>query len=79
MTAESYFSVVVRGRGGRRYPARVVTGSLADPSSFRAHLLGIARMEDPETAGGGEGWIGHYEIEVVPLAYPNQDAMVVRW
>lgn len=56
-----------------------MTGSLADPSTFRAHLLGIARMEDPETAGGGEGWIGHYEIEVVPLASPNQDPMVVRW
>lgn len=77
--AESYFSVVVRGPGGRRYPARVVTGSLADPSTFRAHLLGIARMEDPETAGDGEEWIGHYEIEVVPLLSPNQDPMVFRW
>ncbi|PKB30220.1 tyrosine-type recombinase/integrase [Pseudonocardia alni] len=77
--AASYFTVVVRGSGGRRYPARVVTGSLADPSTFRAHLLGIARMEDPEVADEGEGWIGRYEIEVVPLASPNQDPMVFRW
>ncbi|MEU6697562.1 tyrosine-type recombinase/integrase [Pseudonocardia sp. NPDC046786] len=78
-TAESYFSVVVRGPGGRRYPARVVTGSFTDPGTFRGHLLGNARMEDPENAGAGELWIGRYEIEVLPLAAPDSAPMVFRW
>ena len=49
--------------GGRRYPARMAA-SLADPASFRAHLVGIARVEVSEQTDGGEGWIGDFELEV---------------
>ncbi|WP_224401813.1 tyrosine-type recombinase/integrase [Pseudonocardia sp. ICBG1034] len=75
---ESYFSVVVRGPDGRRYSPRVVTGSLANPETFRAHLLGIVRMEDPDNSDDGESWIGRYEVEVSPLA-TSDSAVVFRW
>ncbi|ALE74390.1 hypothetical protein AD006_25335 [Pseudonocardia sp. EC080610-09] len=77
--SEYYFSVAVRGPDGRRYPARVVTGSLNDPGTFRAHLLGIARIEDPENTDDGESWVGRYEIEVVPLASHDDQPIVFRW
>lgn len=78
-SSESYFSVAVRGPDGRRYPPRVVAGTLADPGTFRDHLLGIARIEDPENTDDGETWIGRYEIEVVPLAARDEQPLVFRW
>ena len=59
-----YWSVVLRGPGGCRYAPRLVEASLADPSSFRPHLVGIARMEDPGRAVEGEHWVGDFELEV---------------
>ncbi|WP_308816412.1 tyrosine-type recombinase/integrase [Pseudonocardia alni] len=78
-SAESYFSVVVRGPDGRRYPARVAMGCLADPGSFRAHLLGIARTEDPQNTDDTESWVSRYEIEVTPLGAKNHPTAVFRW
>ena len=40
--------------------AHRVAASLADPASFRPHLVD-PRMEAPERAGTGEGWIGDFE------------------
>lgn len=78
-SADSYWSVTLRGPGGRRFPPRVVTGSLSDPGAFRMHLVGIARIEDPDCTDDGESWIGHYELEVVPLGAPEEQPMVLRW
>jgi integrase len=58
-----YWSVVLRGPGGCRYAPRLVEASLADPSSFRPHLIGIARMEDPGRAVEGEHWVSDFELE----------------
>ncbi len=73
-----FWSVVLRGPNGRRYPARMVVASLADPSSFRAHLVGIARVEVPEWTDDGEGWIGDFELEVSePESF--EPAVTLRW
>ena len=78
--AAPFWSVVLRGPDGRRYPARMVTASLADPASFRAHLVGIARMEAPERAGEGENWIGDFELEVSePGARSRRSRCAGRW
>lgn len=76
---DEYWTVTVRGPDGRRFPSRIVTGSMADPGRFRGHLLAIARIEDPERTDAGEDWIGSYEIEVVPLNGGVQQAAVLRW
>ncbi|MFP5023464.1 tyrosine-type recombinase/integrase [Pseudonocardia phyllosphaerae] len=78
-SAATYFTAVVRGPGGLRCAPRVVTGDLNDPTCFREHLLGIARIEDPEHVDEGESWIGRYEIEVAPIASPEAPAVVFRW
>ena len=70
--------MVLRGPDGRRYPPRIVTASLADPASFRPHLVGIARMEAPERAGDGEGWIGDFELEVFEPG-STEPAVTLRW
>ena len=49
-----FWRVTLRGPDGTRYPSRMVQASLADPDSFRAHLLGIARIEVPERTDAGE-------------------------
>ena len=66
--------------------AHRVAASLADPASFRPHLVGIARMEAPERAGDGEGWIGDFERarnsrtqgEVAALLHTTQQHLA-RW
>lgn len=72
--------MTLRGPDGRRYPSRVVSGSLSDPDGFRSHLLGIARIEDPEHADAGEGRVNRYELEVAPLD-PESDRspVTLRW
>ena len=77
-TETRFWSVVLRGPDGRRYPARMVTGSLADPASFRAHLVGIARVEAPERAGDGEDWVGDFELEVAEPGSAGP-AVTLRW
>ena len=76
--ATRFWSVVLRGPDGHRYPARIVAASLADPASFRPHLVGIARMEAPERAGDGEGWIGDFELEVSEPG-SAEPAVTLRW
>ena len=73
-----YWVVVLRGPDGRRYPARTVAANLDDPSSFRPHLLGIARVEVPERTGESENWIGDFELEV---AEPDsaEPVLTLRW
>ena len=76
----SYWTLTVRGPDGARYPPRVVAGSLADLDGFRAHLLGIARIEDPDNTDAGESWIGRYELEVAPADPRSPVApMTLRW
>jgi hypothetical protein len=41
-----------------------VSANLADPLSFRPHLVGIARVEDPGRTDDAENWVGNYELEV---------------
>lgn len=75
-----HWTATLRGSDGRRFASRVVTGTLADPDTFRAHLLGIARIEDPEHTDDGEDWIGQYELEVAPLGEEARTpATVLRW
>ncbi|MDN5856831.1 MAG: tyrosine-type recombinase/integrase, partial [Actinomycetia bacterium] len=63
--AAHYWSVVVTGPGGLRYPPRMVKGDLADPDSFRSHLVGIVTAEDPSVSGRPENtWIRTYELHV---------------
>ena len=76
--ATRFWSVVLRGPAGRRYPARMVAASLADPASFRSHLVGIARVEVPERAGEGEDWIGDFELEVSEPG-SAEPTVTLRW
>lgn len=73
-----FCSVTLRGPDGRRYPARVVPGSLADPGAFRVHLLGIARIEVPERTDEGEAWIGDFELEVDEIG-TERPPVTLRW
>ena len=73
-----FWSMVLRGPDGRRYPARVVAASLADPASFRPHLVGIARVEVPESAGAGEDWLGEFELEVSTPG-GTESEVTLRW
>ncbi len=78
--AARHWTATLRGSDGRRFAPRVVTGTLAAPDTFRAHLLGIARIEDPEHTDEGEDWIGQYELEVAPLGEKTLGpATVLRW
>ncbi|MGE0297963.1 tyrosine-type recombinase/integrase [Pseudonocardia sp.] len=74
----SFCSITLRGPDGRRYPARMVPGSLADPGAFRAHLLGIARIEVPERTDDGEAWIGAFELEVAEIG-TDRPPVTLRW
>lgn len=75
-----HWSATLRGPGGARYDPRVVKGDIADPDSFRDHLLGIARMEDPDRTDSGDSWIGLYELELVPVGEdPPPPAIRLRW
>jgi DNA-binding transcriptional MocR family regulator len=73
-----FCSVTLRGPDGRRYPGRLVPGSLADPAAFRAHLLGIARIEAPERTDEGEAWIGLFELDVVEIG-ADRPPVTLRW
>ena len=74
-----YWRVTLRGPDGVRYQPRLVRASLADPGSFRAHLLGIARIEAPNRTDGGESWIGDFELEVADPAAIDSPAVLLRW
>lgn len=64
MVTPELWVITVRGPDGRRYPARHVCESINRPDSFRAHLLAIARIEQPMDTDRGESWIGDYELEI---------------
>jgi integrase len=65
--AGQYWSVVVTGPGGTRFPPRVVKADIVDPDSFRPHLVGIVVAEAPEIVNVPEQeWIGDYELHVSP-------------
>ncbi|MHA6795932.1 tyrosine-type recombinase/integrase [Pseudonocardia bannensis] len=74
----SFCSITLRGPDGQRYPARMVPGSLADPGAFRAHLLGVARIEVPERTDEGEAWIGDFELEVAEIG-TDRPPVTLRW
>ena len=77
---EDRWTATLRGPDGHRYPPRVVAGSLANPDGFRTHLLGIARIEDPDRTDVGEDWIGRYELELAPLEpAPDRSPITLRW
>lgn len=76
----AYWRITVRGPDGRRWPPRVVAGSVSDLGSFREHLIGIARIEDPDHTDAGEAWVGGYELEVAPVDPSSPVApMTLRW
>lgn len=77
-TAE-YWTATLRGPDGRHFRSRVVKGSLTDPDGFRNHLLGIARIEDPDETDDGESWIGRYEMEIAPIHDSGGSPVVLRW
>ncbi|MDN5856890.1 MAG: integrase, partial [Actinomycetia bacterium] len=63
--AEEYWSVVVTGPDRFRCAPRTVKADITDPESFRAHLVGIVRAEEPGVSGRPEcAWIGDYELRV---------------
>lgn len=74
-----FWSVTVRGAAGALSAPRMVRASLADPESFRCHLVGIARAEWPSLTLSHEAeWIGEHEIDV---RAPGADtpAAILRW
>lgn len=74
-----FWSVTVRGAHGALSAPRMVRASLADPESFRRHLVGIARAEWPALTTARETeWIGEHEIDV---RVPGADAptAILRW
>jgi hypothetical protein len=76
-----YWSVTLRGPDGHRYSPRLVQASLADPDSFRPHLLGIAQLEVPERINSGVSWIGDYELEVraAGASVDTLASVTLRW
>jgi len=75
-----YWLVTLRGPNGRRYPPRVVRADIAAPDSFRAHLVGIGRVEVAELARDGDAWIGDFELEVrSPGAEAADPLLTLRW
>ena len=80
MAAPQLWAITLRGPDGRRYPARHVRKDIDQPDSFRAHLLAIARIEDPLSTDGGDNWIGDYELEVRDPDEPGKEPeRVLRW
>jgi integrase len=75
-----YWSVTLRGRDGLKYSPRLVRGCLADPDSFRPHLVGIAQLEDLVSDEEDE-WIGQYELELRLIENHSSSAPVatLRW
>lgn len=74
-----YWSVVVTGPAGLRCPPRMVNGDVADPDSFRGHLLGIVKAEVPDVARRPEAdWIADFELRV---SRPGDDeaTAILRW
>ncbi|MPZ66773.1 MAG: hypothetical protein GEU83_15115 [Pseudonocardiaceae bacterium] len=80
MAAPRHWRVVLRDPDGRRYPPRDVVEDIDQPGRFRAHLLFIARIEDPENTDRGENWIGRFELEVIDPEAPRIGPVrVLRW
>jgi integrase len=76
---EQFWRVTLRGPDGTRYPSRMVRANLANPDSFRPHLLGIARIEVPGRADAGESWIGDFELEVADPGATDATTVTLRW
>jgi integrase len=78
--AARLWAITLRGPDGRRYPARHVCEELYQPDSFRAHLIAIARIEDPKLTNVGDDWIGGYELEVREPGKEHMDpVLTLRW
>jgi integrase/DNA-binding transcriptional regulator YhcF (GntR family) len=74
------WAITLRGPNGRRYPARHVCEDLSRPDAFRAHLLAIARIEEPKDTNGSDDWIGDYELEVREFGKEQMEPMLtLRW
>jgi DNA-binding GntR family transcriptional regulator len=79
-SVEQHWLVTLRGPDGQRYPARLLTADIKRPDTFRAHLLGIARIEAPNATDDGERWIGDYELEIRRFGEENEEpAVALRW
>jgi integrase len=80
MAAPQLWMITLRGPDGHRYPARHVCEDIARPDSFRAHLLAIARIEQPLDTDHGEDWIGDYELEIREPGKEHEDPkLTLRW
>lgn len=80
VTAAQLWAITLRGPGGHRHPARHVCEDLNRPDAFRAHLLAIARIEEPGDTNGGDDWIGDYELEVRRPGKEHMDpVLTLRW
>jgi integrase len=81
VTAEPrLWAITVRGPDGRRYPARHVCEDISRPDSFRAHLLAIAKIEQPMETDRSEKWIGNYELEIREPGKDHEDPkLTLRW
>ncbi|MGH3864697.1 MAG: tyrosine-type recombinase/integrase [Pseudonocardiaceae bacterium] len=77
-TVPQLWAITLRGPDGRRYPRRHVRANIAQPESFRAHLLAIARIEMPTDTDDSDSWIGDYELEVAEPA-EHEPKLVLRW
>ncbi len=74
------WAITLRGPGGRRYPARHVREDLRSPDVFRAHLLAIARIEEPKETNDSDDWIGDYELEVHEFGEERtKPVLTLRW
>ena len=71
--------MTLRGPDGRRYPPRMVPANLADPGTFRSHLMGIARLEAPTLSPADQDWIGEFELEITDPAIPGSSPIRMRW
>lgn len=80
MAASQLWMIILRGPDGHHYPARHVCEDIARPDSFRAHLLAIARIEQPLDTNHGEDWIGDYELEIRESVKEDEDPkLTLRW
>jgi integrase/DNA-binding transcriptional regulator YhcF (GntR family) len=79
-SAAKLWAITLRGPGGRRYPARHVCEDLNRLDAFRAHLLAIARIEEPKSTNGSDDWIGDYELEIREFGQEHTEPMLtLRW
>jgi len=79
-TTAKLWAITLRGPDGTRYPPRHVSADISEPDVLRPHLLSIARLEAPDSADAGTGWIGDFELEVREVGREDELPMLtLRW